>query len=137
MVYGIGADLLHEGTLPEGSLRPEAPFFQSTYTEAERREGASRGRPADYFRARFAGKEAVFKALRLHPDELRRWNQIEILSDSTGAPRVQLHDPLRTLALARGAGRIELSLSYDGGFYLAFCVVSAGARRQQQGAEHE
>lgn len=125
MIYGVGTDILHKNTISESALRVNDSFYRKTYTEAEQEEGEARENRIDYYRLRFAGKEAVFKALRLHPDSLRQWREIEILCGEGGVPEVHLHEELRKIMEGQEITRIDLSLSHDGDYYQAFCVISA------------
>jgi holo-[acyl-carrier protein] synthase len=124
MVVGIGTDILHMSTLNEQFLKPSDPFFRKTYTEEEQRAGAKHDAPHIYFCMRFAGKEAVFKALNTYPDMLKHWNEIEILSSDNGAPYVRLYGNIKKVAEQKGIQQIMLSLSYDKDYVIAFCVMS-------------
>ena len=123
MIAGVGTDLVHAGQLPACVLQPGDPFYEHTFTQAEREIAASRTDPIAFLRGRFAGKEAVFKALRANPDELKRWDAIEILSDANGAPVAHLHRAMAQRAHELGVCALHLSLSNDDGDYLAFCVA--------------
>ena len=80
---------------------------------------------------RFAAKEAGWKALS--PDRRRRigWHDFEVISTDQGQPVLNFHGEAQdVLAEKVGRGhdqsaRIDLSLSDDGGFALAFVVLSA------------
>ncbi|WP_419822912.1 holo-ACP synthase [Anoxybacterium hadale] len=124
LVIGIGTDILHMETLDRRFLQTEDPFYQMTYTEEEQLQGACSNDPSAYFCLRFAGKEAVFKALNTSPDTVRRWNQIEILNRATGAPLVNLYGDVKNAAARAGIKNIHLSLSYDKEYAVAFCVTS-------------
>jgi holo-[acyl-carrier protein] synthase len=124
MVAGIGTDILHMSTLNEEFLKPGDPFFCKTFTEEEQGAGALHDVPHIYFCMRFAGKEAVFKALNTYPDMLKHWNEIEILSSDNGAPYVKLHGNMKKVAEQKEIQQIMLSLSYDKEYALAFCVMS-------------
>lgn len=124
MVIGVGTDILHMETLNQRFLQPEDPFFRSTYTPEEAKQGSERENPHVYYCMRFAGKEAVFKSLNVQPDQLRQWNQIEILSGENGAPVVKLHGDLKKAAEEQGISQFRLSLSCDRDYALAFCVAS-------------
>lgn len=124
MVVGIGTDILHMSTLNEQFLKPSDPFFRKTYTEEEQRLAELHDNPHTYFCTRFAGKEAVFKALNTYPDMLKQWNEIEILSSDNGAPYVRLNGNMKRVAEEKKIQQIMLSLSYDKEYAIAFCVMS-------------
>lgn len=66
-------------------------FRRSTFTPLERCRAAAASNPATAFAVCFAAKEAVFKALRLAPDEIAAWTTIEILQTDAGVVSVTLH----------------------------------------------
>ena len=87
MILGIGTDILNVHQLAESSLSPSDPFLKKTYTEREIAEAMTYLDAHSYYATRFAGKEAVFKTFGAHPDSIRL-DEIEILGDENGAPKV-------------------------------------------------
>jgi holo-[acyl-carrier protein] synthase len=74
--------------------------------------------------ARFAAKEAVFKALGgtagiAHTD-------IEVVRNATGRPEVRLHGPAAALAASVGADRVTLSLTHSGAAAAAVALALSG-----------
>ena len=122
MILGIGTDILNVHQLAESSLSPSDPFLKKTYTEREIAEAMTYLDAHSYYATRFAGKEAVFKTFGAHPDSIRL-DEIEILGDDNGAPKVTLHGRARRMAEAMGAARVHISLSYDLPFVIAFAVM--------------
>ena len=122
MVLGIGTDILKIDRLSPETLAPEDSFFRKTFTPDEAAEAAGRPNPHNYFATRFAGKEAVFKALRLHPDGIRL-NEIEILTSPDGSPYVILHGRLLKIAEEKGIDQILISLSYDTDYVVAYALA--------------
>jgi len=120
MIHGIGTDIL--STERMGELPKEDAFVRKTFTEREREEIFSRETPHMAFCTRFAGKEAVFKALRMDPDAARL-DEIEILSDETGAPCVTLHGRMAAWAERVGVTAVHLSLSWETDYAVAFAVA--------------
>jgi len=83
---------------------------------------------------RFAAKEAVLKAMRVPAGIAIPWPTIEVLADEVGAPVVHLSGAAADFASRAGIGRIEVSLSHDGGFALAFAVAVPTASLQERAA---
>ena len=125
MIHGVGTDILERARF--GDLAPDDPFLRRSYTEAERAEAAAREDPVRWYCTRFAGKEAVFKALRMDPAGARL-NEIEILSDGFGAPHVTLHGGMRAFALRAGITSVHLSLSWETDYAVAFAVAEREAK---------
>lgn len=122
MIFGIGTDFFKMSGIPGTSLCPGDPFREKTFTRREQQQAVSRPVPGDYYRTRFAAKEAVFKALRSDPEH-SRLIEIEILDDEDGAPGVILHGALKQFASERGVDQIHVSLTYDHGYALAFAIA--------------
>ena len=116
LIVGIGTDIVEIARVKRAAAR-EA-FLMRVYTEAE-----SRGvqRMASYA-ARFAGKEAVMKALGtgLRGGTL---HDIEILPDALGAPRVHLSGYFAQLARSRSVSKVWVSLSHSRAYATAQCVM--------------
>lgn len=78
--------------------------------------------PALFFATRFAGKEAVFKCFGIDGGSIRL-NEIEILTADSGVPRVSLFGALREIAGQKGITAIQISLSYDSEYAVAFALA--------------
>jgi holo-[acyl-carrier protein] synthase len=85
--------------------------------------GARHTDAAKHFAARFAAKEATFKALQAG-DVALDWRSVEVVRRPDGSCDLHLHDGMEGLARQRGVNDLRLSLSHDGGFAVA---VVAGA----------
>ena len=99
-------------------------FVERCFTEGERAYCDSRPDPAQHYAARFAGKEAVGKALGC--GVFFTWREIDI----QGRPKPGVHLSGRTLAFAERtrAGRIELSMTHSGELAAAVCLVADEGR---------
>jgi holo-[acyl-carrier protein] synthase len=116
----IGLDLIEIDRIA-AALERRPGFRERCFTEAERAYCDSRPNPAQHYAARFAGKEAVGKALG---SGVRfTWKEIEI----AGRPKPQVRLFGRTLAWAErvGAGRIDLSMTHSRAFAAAVAAVEA------------
>jgi len=69
--------------------------------------------------ARFAGKEAVIKALGPQTKGIS-WKEIEILSDPGGKPSVRLYGKARNRADSLGLDKLNISLSHSKEYAIAF-----------------
>lgn len=125
MVKGIGTDLLEiqklAPILSQENYTADS-FIRRTYTPAEIALAESRDIPLYFYATRFAGKEAVFKALNITGEDCRL-GEIEILCDDTGRPCVRLHGTARTLAQKRGISQILISLSFEDDYALAYALA--------------
>ncbi len=105
------------------ALVRHARFVERVFTEEEREYCFSRANPAQHFAARFAGKEAVGKALGFGVPFT--WREIEI----TGRPKPGVALTGRTAAWAErvAAGSIDLSMTHSKGMAGAVAIVHDAA----------
>lgn len=120
MIHGIGTDILKLERF--GTPDADDVFVRKCFTEKERAQVFAQEKPHCRLAARFAGKEAVFKALRMDPDRARL-DEIEILSDEFGAPCVTLHGRMADYAASVKVQRVHLSLSWEEDCAIAFAVA--------------
>jgi holo-[acyl-carrier protein] synthase len=115
----IGVDLIEIRRIARALERYPA-FRERCFTESERAYCDSRPNPPQHYAARFAGKEAVGKALG---SGVRfTWREIEI----RGRPKPGVHLSGKTKRWAErvGAGAIDLSMTHSRDLAAAICVVS-------------
>lgn len=115
----VGTDLI-EIERVRRTLARYPGFRERCFTEAERAYCDSRPDPPQHYAARFAGKEAVGKALGI--GVRFTWREIEI----AGRPKPSVRLSGRTAAWAEraGAGAIDLSMTHSRELAGAVCVVA-------------
>lgn len=122
MVLGIGTDILKIQRIRVLQELNTDPFIRRTYTEKERQEALERPDPTLYYATRFAGKEAVFKCLGIHADDIRP-NEVEILGSETGEPQVVLLGQAYEIARIKQIKSVKISISYDTDYAVAFAMA--------------
>jgi holo-[acyl-carrier protein] synthase len=116
----VGVDLIEIERVAR-ALDRYPGFRERCFTEAERSYCDSRKNPAQHYAARFAGKEAVGKALGFGVARAFAWLEIEIAGRPK--PDVRLSGRIASWAERRGAGAIDLSMTHSRGLAAAVCVV--------------
>jgi holo-[acyl-carrier protein] synthase len=113
----VGLDVIEIERIRRALERPG--FRERCFTEAEREYCDAKANPAQHYAARFAGKEAVGKALG--SGVYFTWREIEI----RGRPKPGVLLSGRTQAFAErvGVGRIDLSMTHSRELAAAICVV--------------
>jgi holo-[acyl-carrier protein] synthase len=96
-------------------------FRDRCFTESEQAYCDGRPNPAQHYAARFAGKEAVGKALGLGVARLFAWRDIEI--SGRPKPSVRLSGRVEAWSRKVGAGPIDLSMSHSRELASAVCVI--------------
>ena len=123
MIIGIGTDLFDVSRISLQAIRDDDPFLRRSFTAAECAQASQREIPLYYYATRFAGKEAVYKAISQCKLEFRP-SEIEILDDSDGRPHVHLNgDTAQEFTRMVAEYRIFLSLSFEKDLVSAFAVI--------------
>ena len=117
----VGTDLIEIGRIRR-SLERYAGFRDRCFTPAEQAYCESRPNPAQSYAGRFAGKEAVGKALGFGVARAFAWKEIEIV----GRPKPSVHLSGRLAALAERSGvrAIDLSMTHSRELAQAVAVAS-------------
>ena len=125
MIKGVGTDILNMKHISSEYLKAGDPFLEKTYSPREIEEAKKRELPFYYYATRFAGKEAVFKALGISPQHILM-SEIEILNNEYGVPYVILYGDLKQKAQEMGITDIQISLSYEEDYAVAFAAAQSG-----------
>lgn len=96
-------------------------FVAKVYTVNEQQ--LLEGRPTQSWAARFAGKEAVMKAIGSGWSQGVRFNEIEIIQDNLGKPVVVLSGSTKKRAKDNSINQIHISLSHDGNIAIAYAIA--------------
>ena len=116
MIVGLGTDIIEIERVRRAVKREH--FVKRVFTAREIEYCNSRGQQkAASYAARFAGKEAFFKAVGT--GIVCALNRVEILNDERGKPYIELHD--EAVELTRG--KIHISLSHSRDYATAVCAV--------------
>jgi len=119
-VTRVGVDLI-EIERVRRSLERYQGFKDRCFTPTEQAYCDSRKNPAQSYAGRFAGKEAVGKALGFGVARAWAWQEIEIAGRPK--PAVTLSGRLAAWAEKLGAGGIDLSMTHSRELASAVCVV--------------
>jgi holo-[acyl-carrier protein] synthase len=123
MILGIGIDLVDIPRLERVLERHGGRAHERLFTAGEVAYCNAAARPGESYAARFAAKEAFFKAVRRGWGQGVTWTEVEVVSSSEGAPRLVLHGGARERAESLGARRMHLSLTHSGEVAAAFLVL--------------
>lgn len=114
-----GVDLIEIDRLRNLNPKIKDRFFQRVFTPGEL-EGTSRS--VEHLAGKFAAKEAASKALGCGIGEIR-WQDLEIRNDTSGRPRLILHE--NAVTIAQQAGWTSWSVSISHTHTHALAVVTA------------
>lgn len=117
--YAVGVDIVEIARFEAGAITELEASLKRVFTQGELGYCFSSKQPAQHLAARFAGKEAIVKALlSLHRGNVD-FSDIEITNDSRGAPLARIVKPgFEDL-------EIKLSLAHEGSQAVAFAIAVA------------
>jgi holo-[acyl-carrier protein] synthase len=116
----VGIDVVEIARIERALERPR--FAERVFTPAERSYCESRPHPAQHYAARFAGKEAVGKALGC--GVRFTWREIEIAGRPK--PSVRLSGSTEKWAARVDATAIDVSMTHSRDIAAAVCLVLDG-----------
>jgi len=117
----VGTDIVEIQRIEQAISGWQDSFLRRIYTEAELESCQNR---APSLAARFAAKEAVMKALGTGANGIS-WRDIEILSNSQGAPVVQLHNQAERKAKENDIAKFSVTMSHCKEYAVAFVIGDA------------
>lgn len=126
MIRGIGIDMVEIKEVKRLAQASGETFIERTFTKREKEASLNAADRWEYLAARFAAKEAVFKALaHLTKEKTFDFRQIETLNQEDGAPYVALTPMLRATMKEAGALRLHISLTHEKEYACAFVIAES------------
>lgn len=119
-VLGLGVDICEIGRM-ERALARHPTLARRVFTAEERAYCDARARPAESYAGRFAAREAAIKALGGYRG--RRWQDISVSRQPSGAPGLVLAGNARSKAEALGVDRVLVTFSHERTSAVAFCMA--------------
>lgn len=107
----IGIDIIEIKRI-ERLFSANEGFLKKIYTNKEVEYCRPKKNKYQHFAARFATKEAVFKALGTGWIGNMKWTDIELLNDEMGKPYLNLYGSVKELAEKKCIDSISVSLSH-------------------------
>lgn len=125
MILGVGVDMVTISEIARFAASPDDAFVRRTFTPGELRAAERSARPGEYLAARFAAKEAVFKAIaHLTKAKTFDFRIVETLSREDGSPYVNTSGTLAPLLREAGVERLHISITTEGDYATAFVIAS-------------
>jgi holo-[acyl-carrier protein] synthase len=121
MTQYIGVDIIEIDRIRQAIARWGERFLSRVYTGPELQRYGNK--PAS-LASRFAGKEAVVKALQQTGGI--SWQHIEVLNAANGRPLLNLYGQAKELAGNLGLSSLEISLAHSRDYAIAFVIASTG-----------
>ena len=113
MIIGVGIDIIEIERIKESVDKFGNKFLNKIYTKSELEYCLTKSSKYQHLAARFAAKEAVYKALTTGWHEKATWQDIEISNEPNGMPKVTLKGKLKTFLSNNSSLKISMSHSRD------------------------
>jgi holo-[acyl-carrier protein] synthase len=129
VILGHGIDIVEIARIEHMLAEHGERFVERCFTEIERAYcESSRGRRAEHYAARFAAKEATFKALGTGWRSGIGWRDVGVTRDPSGQPRLAVSGQCATIAGDLGIQHWHVSLSHAGASAIASVIACGEAR---------
>jgi holo-[acyl-carrier protein] synthase len=125
MILGTGVDIVEIERLRKILEKQKDRFILRVFTSEEQRFCNMHRNPAPHYAARFAAKEAVFKALGTGWAKGVTWLDVEVQREGQEAPRLVLHGEALKLCQNMGMQKSHLSLSHSDEWAVAMAILEA------------
>ena len=121
-ILGTGIDVAEVARVAVMIERWGPRFTHRAFTEAEANYCLPKRRAAECFAARWAAKEATYKALG-GPRGTKIWRLYEVIRAPSGKPTMRLHGRAAEAAERLGVRHIHVSLTHDADLAAAVVVL--------------
>jgi holo-[acyl-carrier protein] synthase len=120
-IIGVGIDIVEVDVFRS---RLDSGMIDDLFLPGEREYCSSRARPWESYAARFAAKEAVFKALGAGLSQGMGWKTVEVVREESGAVGVRLMGAALDRARSIGVRLVSLSISHTRNSAIAIATAS-------------
>jgi holo-[acyl-carrier protein] synthase len=122
MIIGIGIDIVDIKSFTE-LFNKSKRFRQRVFTENEIEYCENKPIKYQHYAARFAAKEALMKAIGTGWAKDVQWKHIEVISNKTGRPSIQLYRKVKEIIEILKVKSVHVSLSHSDIIVGAFIIL--------------
>jgi holo-[acyl-carrier protein] synthase len=126
MIIGTGVDIVETSRIEEALQKHGERFSERLCTPAESAYCRKFKNQAERIAARFAAKEAAFKALGTGWRNGVRWVDVEIVHLPSGKPELVLRGRAEEIARQLGVTRTAVSISHSDRYVVAEVIFESG-----------
>lgn len=112
MTFGVGIDIIEVSRIQKELSKENGGFKAKVFTKNEIEYCESKVTKAQNYAARFAAKEAFFKALGSGWSKGFAWTEVEIAKDEAGKPYIITHGKTKDFMEHNKISNIQISLSH-------------------------
>lgn len=125
MIVGMGVDVVEIRRIRSVIDRQPDRFLRRVFTAREQEYCRAHRDPAPHYAARFAAKEALFKALGTGWAKGVTWLDVEVERNDAGAPRLRLQGEAQRVAGSLQVRRAHLSVSHGEDSAVAVVILES------------
>ena len=122
MIFGIGTDIIEVERIKQ-QLKKINGLNEKIYTEKEKRYCESKKYSAQHYAGRYAAKEAFFKALGTGWRYGFKFNEIELVNDELGRPKIMIYGKIKEFIIKKNIKNIHVSISHLKDIANAFVIL--------------
>jgi holo-[acyl-carrier protein] synthase len=122
MVTGIGIDIIEIERIKKSVDNFGNNFLNKIFTKTELDYSLSRINKYQHLAARFAAKEAIYKALSNDTEQVYSWQDVEIYNEVNGLPKVKFYGALKDYL--NDGKEIKISMSHSEHYVTCVAVLS-------------
>jgi holo-[acyl-carrier protein] synthase len=123
MIFATGIDIIEIERVEKAVERSGQKFIERIFTDAEIEYCSNKKHPIQHYAARFAVKEAVYKALKPPRGTPLRWREIEVTHVDKVQPEVKLSGHTKSMSEQIGITKISISQSHSIKFAAAVAIA--------------
>lgn len=125
MIVGTGVDIVETPRIEDALGRHGVRFARRIFTPDEITYCEKFKNKAERYAARFAAKEAAFKALGTGWRDGVRWLDVEVTHRASGKPELRLTGRAQELAGKLGVARTAISISHSDRYVVAQVIFES------------
>ncbi len=122
MIFGIGTDIIQVDRVKK-SIETIPGFTKKIFTQLESDYCQSKKNKYEHYAARFAAKEAFFKAIGTGWRGGLAFSEIEVHNDELGKPSIKLRGKSKQFAEEKKFLNIQLSITHIKELAQAFVII--------------
>jgi holo-[acyl-carrier protein] synthase len=122
MTSGVGIDMIEVERIAK-KINKESGFRELVFSNAEIAYCEAKKNKFEHYAARFAAKEAFFKALGTGWAENTAFNQVEIINNKEGKPEIALSGVTKETINKMGIKNVLVSLSHINAIASAVVII--------------
>ncbi|MEI6093183.1 MAG: holo-ACP synthase [bacterium] len=112
MIFGLGIDIIEVSRIQKEISKKNGGFKTRVFTTNEIDYCESKITKAESYAARFAAKEAFFKAMGSGWSKGFAWTEVEVAKDESGKPYIITHGKVKKFIKQKKISNIQISMSH-------------------------